>query len=84
MKGPSQLPLFGFANPRQRVPAFLIPLFGNASELWIQDGKGDGLILQFSPCLCRRRRYREAGYPEISAKVGEPLIYAFQFFRSPR
>jgi hypothetical protein len=80
MKGPSQLPLFGFANPRQRVPAFLIPLFGNASELWIQDGKGDGLILQFSPCLLPPEGViAEAGYPEISAKVGEPLIYAFQF-----
>jgi len=80
MKGPSRLPLFGFANPRQRLPAFLVPLFGTASDLWIQDGKGDGLILRFSPCVRQPEGVVATGNDrEISAGVGDPLIYGFQF-----
>ena len=80
MSGPSGLPLFGFANPRQRLPAFLVPLFGTASDLWIQDGKGDGLILRFSPCVRQPEGVVATGNDrEISAGVGDPLIYGFQF-----
>jgi hypothetical protein len=80
MTSPSQLPLFGFANPRERLPAFLIPLFGTASNLWIQDGKGDGLVSQFSPCTLPPEGIIAAGdHREFSARVGTSLIYAFQF-----
>ena len=79
MKGPSQLRLYAFANPRERLPAFLIPLFGTASDLWIQDGKGDGLILQFSPCTPRPENIIAARDQELLAKVGDSLTYAFQF-----
>ncbi len=82
MNSPSQLPLFGFANPRERVPAFLIPIFGTVSDLWIQDGKGkgDGLVSQFSPCTLPPDKIRVARGPrQLSAKIGDALIYAFQF-----
>jgi hypothetical protein len=82
MNNPSRLPLFGFANPRERLPAFLIPIFGTGSDLWIQDGrgKGDGLVSQFSPCnLPLEKIMIDSGQMQLSAKVGDALIYAFQF-----
>jgi hypothetical protein len=80
MTGPVHLPLYGFATPRQRVPAFVVPLFGTASDLWIQDSRGDGLILQFTPCELAPENILTA-HPRgaVSAKVGDALIYAFQF-----
>ena len=49
MSSPSQLPLFGFVNPRATLPAFLVPVFGSDSGLWIQDSQGDGLLSRFLP-----------------------------------
>jgi Z1 domain len=82
MNIPSQLPLFGFANPRGRLPAFLTPLFGTASDLWIQDGRaaGDGVVSQFTPSrLPSGEITRARGSQRRSVRVGDPLIYAFQF-----
>jgi Z1 domain-containing protein len=80
MNSPSQLPLFGFANPRERLPAFLVPIFGTSSDLWIQDGQGDGLVLRFSPCtLPLEKITTEHAQKQLSARVGDALIYAFQF-----
>jgi ATP-dependent helicase HepA len=79
MTSPSGLPLFGFANPRERVPAFLVPIFGSFPDLWIQDGKGDGLLLQFSPCTVPSGKIITEHDHKHWAKVGDALIYAFQF-----
>jgi hypothetical protein len=82
MKNPLELPLFGFANPQQRIPAFLVPIFGTLSDLWIQDGrgKGDGLVSQFLPCTLSPEQIIVERVPKhLSAKVGAALIYAFQF-----
>src|SRR5260370_17112067 len=82
MNSPSQLPLFGFANPREQRPAFLVPIFGTDSDLWIQDGKGtdDDLVSQFCPCtLPPETIMAERGQRQFSARIGEALIYAFQF-----
>jgi len=51
MKTPLELPLFGFVNPRERLPAFLVPIFGAAADLWIQDGENSESVLQFSTCV---------------------------------
>jgi hypothetical protein len=82
MNSPSQLPLFGFANPRDRLPAFLVPIFGTVSDLWIQDGRGrrDGLVSQFFPCtLPPDRIVTDRSHQKLWAKVGDGLLYAFQF-----
>jgi len=82
MNSPSELPLFGFTNPRERAPAFLMPIFGTVSNLWVQDGKGkgDGLVSQFCRCtLPPGQIIVRSGYTQLSAKVGDTLIYAFQF-----
>jgi ATP-dependent helicase HepA len=79
MTSPSRLPLFGFANPRERAPAFLVPIFGSLNDFWIQDGKGDGLILQFSPCSVPSEKIMSEHGHKHWAKVGDALIYAFQF-----
>src|SRR5271157_2795856 len=82
MTNPLELPLFGFANPQERLPAFLIPIFGTVSYLWIQDGRGrgDGLVSGFSPStLPPERIVPERGRKQLSARVGDALIYAFQF-----
>jgi hypothetical protein len=80
MTNPSRLPLFGFANPRDRLPAFLVPIFGTASDLWIQDGQSDELVLRFSPCtLPPEKITTEHAHKRLSAMVGDAFIYAFQF-----
>jgi hypothetical protein len=82
MTSPTELPLFGFANPREQAPAFLIPIFGTAADLWIQDGKGkgDGLVSQFCPCtLPPKIIVAERSHRRLSARVGNAIIYAFQF-----
>jgi hypothetical protein len=80
MTGPTQLSLFGFVNPRNRLPAFLVPIFGSISDPWIQDGKGDGLVSQFSPCtLPPEQILIKHGQKKFSVTVGSGLIYAFQF-----
>ena len=82
MTGPSNLPLLGFVNPREKAPAFLVPVFGTVSEPWIQDGraKDDGSVLQFCPCSLPSEKILLDKRPrQHSAKVGDPLIYAFQF-----
>ena len=81
MKRPSHLPLLGFANPRERAPAFLVPLFGTRSELWIQDGGGkdNSSIALFSPCILPPEKTLVRPSQDLSAKVGDPVIYAFQF-----
>jgi ATP-dependent helicase HepA len=79
MMSPSGLPLFGFANPRERVPAFLVPIFGSLPDLWIQNGKGDGLLLRFSPCTVPSEKIITQHNHKHWANVGDALIYAFQF-----
>src|SRR5579862_9270675 len=81
MSHPSPLPLLGFANPRGQAPAFLVPLFGTRSDLWIQDGEGKGnfSIALFSPCVVPSDMDLVQSSRHFSAKVGDPLIYAFQF-----
>jgi len=79
MTSPSGLPLFGFANPRERLPAFVVPIFGSLPDLWIQDGKGDGLVLRFSPCTVASEKIITQHNHKHWAKVGDALIYAFQF-----
>jgi ATP-dependent helicase HepA len=76
---PSQLPLFGFANPRERLPAFLVLIFGSGTDLWIQDSEGDGLLLRFSPCTVPPERIITAHDHKLAATVGDALVYAFQF-----
>src|SRR5215472_1564300 len=79
MSGPSRLSLFGFVNPREKLPGFLVPIFGTASDLWIQDGKGNGFIDRFSPCTVPTEKVVAVPDASISAKLGDALIYAFQF-----
>lgn len=81
MKRPSHLPLLGFANPRERAPAFLVPIFGTRSELWIQDGGGkdDSSIALFSPCPMPPDKTLTRPSQDLTAKVGDPAIFAFQF-----
>ena len=76
---PLRLPLFGFANPRERLPAFLVPIFGTDSDLWIQDGKTDAVISEFSPCTVPLEQIIRAANTQLSAAVGDAVIYAFQF-----
>lgn len=77
---PSRLPLLGFVNPRQALPAFLVPVFGTGSDYWIQDGKSDDSVSQFSPCtLTAEKIMPPHHHKNLSAKVGDPFIYAFQF-----
>ncbi len=82
MSDPTELPLFGFANPRQALPAFLVPVFGKAEEPWIQDSHGDGLISRFVPSGPFEAKLEPAGHAEKISRVGEPLLYAFQFAES--
>ncbi len=56
MNAPTELRLYGFANPLGRTPMFLVPLFGAPPEFWIQDGKSDGRVTRFFLALCLRRR----------------------------
>jgi Z1 domain len=80
MTSPTQLSLFGFVNPRDQLPAFLVPIFGTASDPWIQDGKGDGLVSRFSPCTVPTEKIvTKHGIKQFSVTVGNGLIYAFQF-----
>jgi hypothetical protein len=81
MKRLSQLPLLGFANPQGRAPAFLVPLFGTRSDLWIQDGEDkDKLsITNFSRCVLPPDQNLVQWNHDFSAEVGDPVIYAFQF-----
>lgn len=81
MKRPPHLPLLGFANPRERAPAFLVPLFGTRSDLWIQDGEGPDQtsIARFSPCILPPNQLLVQWSRDLFAKVGDPVIYAFQF-----
>ena len=79
MKGPSQLPLAGFVNPSERLPAFLVPVFGKPNDLWIQDSEGNGRLFQFSPYTSSSENVIPAGSHKLSAKVGDSLLYAFQF-----
>ena len=79
MKGPSQLPLAGFLNPSDRLPAFLVPVFGDGGESWVQDSEGDGRLLQFSPLTSSAEKVIPARNSGLSAKIGDLLIYAFQF-----
>jgi hypothetical protein len=79
MKSPSQLPLAGFLNPSDRLPAFLVPVFGDGGERWVQDSEGDGRLLQFSPLTSLAEKVIPARNFRLSAKIGDLLIYAFQF-----
>jgi hypothetical protein len=79
VKGPSQLPLAGFVNPSERLPAFLVPVFGKPNDLWIQDSEGNGRLFQFSPYTSSSENVIPAGRHKLSAKVGDSLLYAFQF-----
>jgi len=81
MKRPSRLPLLGFVNPRERGPAFLVPLFGTRSDPWIQDGEGQDrtMIGRFSPCILPPNQPLIHWSQALSAKVGGPVVYAFQF-----
>jgi ATP-dependent helicase HepA len=79
LKSPIQLPLLGFANPRERLPAFLVLVFGNQSDLWIQDGTGDGLLTRFFPCTLPHEKITPADSVDLTAKIGDPLLYGFKF-----
>ena len=80
MTSPTQLSLLGFVNPCNRLPAFLVPIFGTPSDLWIQDSEGDGLVARFSPwTLPPEQILTKRGQKEFSIAVGNGLIYAFQF-----
>jgi hypothetical protein len=79
MKRPSRLPLLGFINPRETLPAFLVPIFGTGSDPWIQDGGRDEVVQQFSPCSVPEGKLLPAQDRQISAETDSPFIYAFQF-----
>jgi superfamily II DNA or RNA helicase len=80
MNHPTELPLFGFAKPRDSVPTFLIPVFGDISDLWIQDGKAaDGLVSRFFPCSVPHESIIPEPTRNLVVRVGDALIYAFQF-----
>ena len=79
MKGPTQLPLLGFANPRDRIPAFLVLVFGNQNDIWIQDGASDDLLVRFFPCTLPFEKITPANSYELTAKIGDSLLYGFQF-----
>lgn len=83
MSSPSELPLFGFTNPRGNAPAFLVPIFGGEAGLWIQDSQGDGLLSRFFPCTALPDSIITSDTPRISRVIGDPLIYAFQFPEEP-
>ena len=83
MTSPRRVQLFGFVNPRERRPAFLIPVFGSSTDLWIQDGKDDGLVWQFSPCSVPSEKIILEDGRNLWVGVGDPFIYAFQFFEGP-
>ena len=79
MKGPSQLTLAGFVNPSGRLPAFLVPVFGNPGDLWLQDSEGNGQLSQFSPFTLSAETIIPSGSDRSLVKVGDSLLYAFQF-----
>lgn len=79
MNTPTNLPLFGFANPRGALPSFLVPIFGSEHDPWIQDSKGDDLLSRFFPCTVPMEQVIKSDDYELSAKVGDHLLYAFQF-----
>src|SRR4051794_12160037 len=74
-----QLPLFGFVNPRGQLPAFVLPVFGTQSELWLQDSTGDGHVLRFFPCDISQETQVTAVSSQTWQKIGSPLLFAFQF-----
>lgn len=77
MTEPSELPLVGFLNPRDRLPAFLVPVFGRSLDYWIQDSVGDGLVSRFHPCSVSKGQLSPTKV-KSSQRVGRPLFYAFQ------
>jgi superfamily II DNA or RNA helicase len=79
MTSPSALTLLGFANPSGKSPSFLLPVFGNATETWIQDSNGNGLISRFVPCQAPLDNISRNADPNIALKVGDAVLYAFQF-----
>jgi hypothetical protein len=79
MKSPSRLPLLGFLNPREALPAFLVPIFGTSSDPWIQDGDRDEVVQRFSPCSVPEGKLLPAQDRLVSAETDSPFIYAFQF-----
>lgn len=74
-----RLPLFGFVRPRVGGPAFLIPVFGSTSDLWIQDAKNDTVVTRFYPCSVPTETISLYSGDPVYARVGDELIYAFQF-----
>jgi Z1 domain len=80
MKRPSRLPLLGFVNPREALPAFLVPIFGTSSDPWIQDGGRYEVVQQFSPCSVQEGKILPAhDHKGLSVELGKPFIHAFQF-----
>jgi len=75
---PTKLKLLGFINPSRRYPAFLIPVFGDGEELWLQDIDQSGRI------SCFRRLEKDASLitrveqgGEVG--VGDSPMFAFAF-----
>jgi superfamily II DNA or RNA helicase len=79
MNAPTELRLYGFANPLGRAPMFLVPLFGTPPQFWIQDGRSGGPITRFFPCSAPQEAIIHYGGPETRLRVGDELIYAFAF-----
>jgi len=79
MSDPTQLSLFGFLNTAGKQPAFLVPLFGNDDQVWIQDSHGDGFIYRFFSCgKPPAEAVKFQGF-RFHVMIGDPLVYAFQF-----
>lgn len=80
MKSPARFPLLGFVNPREALPAFLVPVFGTVSDSWIQDGLRDDVVSLFSPCVVEADKITPPpNHADVWAEVGGLFLYAFQF-----
>ena len=42
--------LLGFDNPTGLTPGFVVPLYWDHSDLWVQDSSKDGIITRFVKC----------------------------------
>ena len=82
MKAPVELALFGVFRPRSTSPGFAIPVFGDSSDLWVQEVGNSGQVVRFVRCDVQAAQLLSAPMKIESEPwiqhVGEQPIYAFQ------
>ena len=71
--------LYGYVHPIGNGDCFLIPIFGDDSNFWVQEINQAGVITGFTSCYLEEPTKIISKLDEQHRQVGNPALYAFYF-----